>query len=85
VSYYSESQEVYRKKLGFGINWIGRRQYFSSVFVDPSRIEKHNLPYYTPDNPVFMDEMPEVSCGFDSEFESGNLYSVYKVLTTKHR
>ena len=52
--------------MGFGTNWIGRKQYYTSTFVDPSRIDKHNLPYYTPDSPFDMVEVPDVKCNFDS-------------------
>lgn len=55
IEYYSNYQEIYRKRLGFGTNWIGRKQYYTSTFVDPSRIEKHNLPYFTPDSPFDME------------------------------
>ena len=71
---------VYRKKYGWGTNWIGYRQYYSSVFMEPHRIEKANLPYYSPDSHPYQDEAnTDKHCSFDADFESGNLHSVYKV------
>lgn len=38
VSYYRQDQLVYRKKMGFGTNWIGKRQYYASTFIAVSKI-----------------------------------------------
>ena len=71
---------MYRKKYGWGTSWIGRRQYFSSVFMDPQRIERAGLQYYTPDTHPALDEVDtSKQCGFDADFESGNLFAAFKV------
>lgn len=64
--------------MQFGTNWIGRKQYYASTFIDPAKIDKHNLQYYSPKSP-FSEESSGGGIGFDSEFESGNLLCAYKV------
>ncbi len=65
--------------MTFGTNWIGKKQYFTSVFIEPTKISKYNLQYYTPESPFALNDLPTTSCSFDSEFESGNLHCAFKV------
>jgi hypothetical protein len=86
VEHYKNSPEIYRKKLGFGTSWIGRRQYFSSVFVDAGRIEKQNLAYFVGGcGPEEDEAQVDRECVFDSEFESGNLLGAFKVVSSLGR
>lgn len=73
-------QQVYKKNFDFGTQWIGRKQYFASNFVDPLRVEKNSLQYYTVGCQASEDSPTSGKfCEFDADFECGNLLCAYKV------
>lgn len=62
-----------------GTHWISNKEYFASIFIDPTRIQlNQNKPFS-----LFLPEVNHSSSKniqFDSNFESGNLFAAYKVL-----
>lgn len=77
MSYYQDYEEIYRKKYYFGTNWIGRKQYYASLFVNPANIDRNNLQYYNQQEEDTVDLSK--SSVFDSDFESGNLLAVFRM------
>ena len=73
-SHYRQSELVYRKDYSFGTSWVGKRQYFASTFASTALLERHDTQYC----PQPPEEAPN-ACSFDSNFESGNLLSAYRV------
>lgn len=74
---YKDCERVYQKKKSMGTSWLGNREYFASVFVDPGSIARTEGSIFK--EPPRIRPPKKQECCFDSDFESGNLYSTYKV------
>ena len=61
-----------------GTSWLGHRQYFASVFIDPAKLIKSDGSIFKrKTNTAEQQACPPFT--FSSEFESGNLFAVFKV------
>lgn len=58
-----------------GTSWLGHCEYFASVFINPALLAKNDKPIFAPRK----SEITTEPFTFSSEFESGNLFTVYKV------
>lgn len=60
-----------------GTSWIGHRQYFASVFIDPAILAKTDTSIFKRKSNMLQQQTKPFS--FSSDFESGNLFAVYSI------
>jgi hypothetical protein len=75
---YQTNQEIYRKEKATGSNWLGKTEHFASIFVNPNVIANSDISALF--NKKYCNSLPSTEpFTFISEFESGNLFCVFKV------
>ena len=68
-----------------GTNWLGNKQYFASVFLDPRALAKTDISDFNRKSSQNNSKhIAKVPFSFDSQFESGNLHSVFKTKNNQY-